>query len=84
MYSSPNIIWLIKSRRMNWEGDIQHGWGRGDLYTGFWWGNLMERGHLENPGVVGRIILKWILRKWDVGAWPGLMWFRIETGGGLF
>jgi len=32
---------------------------------GFGWGNLMERAHLEDPGVVGRIMLSWIFRKWD-------------------
>jgi hypothetical protein len=29
----------------------------------FWWGNLREIDHLENPGVDGRIILRWIFRK---------------------
>jgi len=38
---------------------------------GFWWGNLKERDHLGNPGVDGRIILRWIFRKWDVGIWTG-------------
>ena len=52
------------------------------LYTGFWWGDLDERDHSENPGVDGRTILKWIFRKWDVGAWAGLIWLRIGTGGG--
>jgi len=32
----------------------------------------------------GRIILRWIFRKWDVGAWTGSSWLRIETGGGHF
>jgi hypothetical protein len=31
----------------------------GEVYTGFWWGNLRERDHLEDPGIDGRIILKW-------------------------
>jgi len=43
----------------------------------------MERDHLEDPGV-DRIILRWIFRKWDVGAWTGLIWLRIGTGGGNF
>jgi len=37
---------------------------------------------LEYPGIDGRIILRWIFRKWDVREWIGLMWLRIGTGGG--
>jgi len=37
------------------------------VYTGVWCGNLRERDHLGDPGVDRRIILRWILEKWDVG-----------------
>jgi hypothetical protein len=40
---------------------------RGEAYTGFWWGNLRERHHLGNPGVDGKIMLRWSFRKWDMG-----------------
>ena len=45
-------------------------------------GNLRERDRLEDPGIDGRIILRWISRKWDVGVWTGSIWLRIGTGGG--
>jgi hypothetical protein len=51
-------------------------------YTGFRWGNVRGRGLLGDPGVDGRIIVKWILRKWDVEVWTGSSWLRIGTGGG--
>jgi len=51
-------------------------------YTGFWWGNLKERVRLGDPGMKGRIILRWIFRKWDVGVWTGSCWLRIGTGAG--
>ena len=40
-------------------------WGRGELCTGFWWGNLRERDHWGDPDVDGRIILRWNFRKWE-------------------
>ena len=60
---------------------MQHVWDRGEAYTGFWWGNLI-RDHLEDAGVDGRIILRWIFRKSDVEVWTGSIWLRIGTGGG--
>jgi hypothetical protein len=35
------------------------------VHTGFWWGNLRERGHLENKSIDETIILKWIFRNWN-------------------
>jgi len=46
------------------------------------WGNLRERNQLEDPGVDGRIILRWNFRKWNVGARTGSIWLRIGTAGG--
>ena len=42
--------------------------GRGEVYTRFWCGNLRERDQLGDHGANGRIILRWIFRKWDVGT----------------
>jgi hypothetical protein len=53
---------------MRWAGHVACVGGRGEVHTGFWWGNLRERDHLEDPDICGKIILKWIFRKWDGGA----------------
>jgi len=36
---------------------------------------------LGRPGLGGKIILRWVFRKWDVGLWTGSSWSRIGTGG---
>jgi len=38
------------------------------VYTGFWWGNLRNRDHLEDPDIDGRIILRLIFSKWAGGV----------------
>jgi len=45
-------------------------------------GEERGRDHLEDPGLDGKLILRWIFRKWDVGEWTGSSWLRIGTGGG--
>jgi hypothetical protein len=45
------------------------------------WGNLRDREHLEDPGVGGRTILRWVFRKWDVRAWTISILLRMVTGG---
>ena len=81
LYSSPNIMRVIKSRRMRWAGHVARmGEERGCI--GAWWGSRRERDHWGGLGIVGWIILGWISRRWDVGMWTGLGLPRIGTGGG--
>jgi hypothetical protein len=44
-----------------------HVWGKEEVHTGVWSGDLREGGHLGDPGVDGKIMLKWIFKKWDGG-----------------
>jgi hypothetical protein len=39
-------------------------------------GKPEERDHWGNPGVDGRVILRWLFTKWDVGVWTELSWLR--------
>lgn len=52
---------------MIWKSEIEEGmwhvWGRGDMLTGFQWGNQKETHHLEDLTVDGRQILKCIFKK---------------------
>jgi len=51
--------------------------------TGFWWRGLREGNHWGDADVDGRIILKWIFRKWDGGmdwiemAQDSYMWHEL-------
>jgi hypothetical protein len=66
LYSSPNITRVIKSRRMRWAGHVARmGEERGSYRILV--GRPEGRSHLEDPDVDGRIILKWIFKKWDGG-----------------
>jgi hypothetical protein len=57
-------------------------WRRGEVRTGFWWGNLRERDHWGDPDVDGRIIVRWIFRKWEGVVGIRWSWLRIWTDGG--
>ena len=81
LFSSPNILWVIKSRRMRWAGHVvrmEEGRGVHKVLVG----NLRERDHLGDQNVDGRIILRWILRKCEGVMGTGLGWLRIGTDGG--
>jgi hypothetical protein len=59
LYYSPNIVRVIKSRRMRWAGHVA--WmGMREACTGCWWGNLRERDHWGDPGVDGMWGMGWI------------------------
>ena len=66
LYSSPNIVRVIKSRRMRWAGHVAR-MGEEMGCIGSWWGNRRERDHWGDLGVDGCIILGRISRRWDVG-----------------
>ena len=57
--------------------------GRGEVHTGVWWRNLTEGDHSKDPGIDGRMVLKWTVKNWERGAWIGSIWLKIGTGGGL-
>jgi hypothetical protein len=57
-------------------------WERKEGCTGCWWVNLRERGRWGDPDEDGRIILRWMFRKWEVVVGTGRSWLRIGTGGG--
>ena len=71
LYSSPNIVRVIKSRRMRWTGHVARmGEERGCI--GSWWGKP------EGKRPLGRPRRRWVD---NMGIWTGLGWPRIETGG---
>jgi hypothetical protein len=77
LYCSPNIVWVIKWRRMRWMGHVACMGERRGVYR-----VLVGKPEGKRPRHRWRITLRWIFRKCDVGAWTGLIWLRIGTGGG--
>ena len=56
---------------MRWTGHVAR-MGRGEVHTGFWWGNLRERDHLEDPGVDGSIN----------NVWGAMVWINLAHNSG--
>jgi len=81
MHTLPNIVRVVKSRRMRWSGPLSR-MGEGRRVHRVLGGNLMERDHWGDTDIDGRIILRWIIRKWGVEVvGTGWSWLRIGTGG---
>ena len=68
LYSSPNIVRVIKSRRMRWAGHVARMGEERGAYR-FLVGNSEGRDHWGDLGVDGWIILGWISRRCDVDMW---------------
>ena len=81
LYCSPNIVRVIKLRRIRWAGHVERMGESKDVYRVLV-GKPEGKDNLEFPGVDGRIILRWIFRKRDVGIWIRSSWLRVWTGGG--
>jgi len=70
LYCSPNIVRVVKSR-MRWTEHVARMGERRSVYRVLW-----ERDILGDPGVDGRIILKWIFRKYGLDR-PGSGWGQV-------
>jgi hypothetical protein len=80
LYCTPNIVRVVKSRRMRWAGHVAHIW-RGIYRV------LMRKPEEKRP--LGRPRHRWEdnikmdFKKWyESGVWTGSSWLRIRTGGG--
>jgi hypothetical protein len=71
LYSSPNIVRVIKSRRTRWAGHVAH--------RGFWLGGPKGRDHWEDLGVGARITLRWTLGRQESMGRTGFSWLRIGS-----
>ena len=73
LYSSPNIVQVIKSRKVRLAGHVAYmGEGRG-MYSVLV-GKAEGKNDWRDTGIDGRIILRWIFRRWDVG---GIDWIEL-------
>ena len=81
LYSLPNIVRVVKSRRMRWAGHV----GRMEEDRGVHRvlvGKAEGKSHWGDQDVDGRIILRWILRKLEGVVGTAWSWLGIGTGGG--
>jgi hypothetical protein len=83
LYSTPDIIRQIKSRRMRWAGHVAR-MGEGRNVYSVLVGKREGKNHLKDQDVDGRLGSKWTLGRLVAGGvWSGFSWLRIGTVGGL-
>jgi hypothetical protein len=82
LYSSPNIVRVVKLRRMRCAVHVAR-MGRGELFAVFWLGGPKVRDHWEDLSVGGRITLRLALRRYGSMGRTGFGWLRIGSSGGL-
>jgi hypothetical protein len=82
LYSPPNIIRQIKSRRMGWAGHVAGSGMKRKVYKVLA-GTPEGKKHLEDQSVDGRMGLEWILGRLVGGVYSGSSWLRIRANGGL-
>jgi hypothetical protein len=81
LYFLPNIVQVVKSRRMRWVGHVvRMGEERGVHRVLV--GKAEGKRPMGAPDIDGRRILRWIFRKWEGFVPTGWSWLRIGTGGG--
>jgi hypothetical protein len=81
LYSLPNIVRVVKSRRMTWAGHVAR-MGEGRVVHRVLVGKPEGWHRWGHPDVDGRIILRWIFRTWEGVGGTGWIGLRIGTGGG--
>jgi hypothetical protein len=79
LFALPNIIRIIKSKRMTWTGHVAR-MGRIILRIGYWWENQKERDFKEVLNLGGRIVLEWILKTYGAIVWTCLICLGLIVG----
>jgi hypothetical protein len=82
LYSSPDIIRQVKSRRIRWAGHVAR-MREERKCSRFWWESPKEGDHLEDHGVGGNLGSECILGRLTWRVWIGFDWLRTGTGGRL-
>jgi hypothetical protein len=82
LYSSPDIIRQIRSRRMMWAGHVKR-LGEGRIEYRVLVGKLEGKNHLKDRGIDGRVGSEWTIGRLVVGMWSGFTWLKMGIIGGL-